>query len=565
FAIKTQASEPYDYSVSIDCVPEALPPQYNGGIIENPSFDFGLKNWKEFGNAKVEPKKSKAGNPFLVAFDRKNPTDSVYHWVNLKNDTIYAFSGSELVSAYYTGLDNRSTIIGSTIAKSGCWSQLKGGFTPNEDVQAALHFSTNNTDAELWVDSVSLKPFTNLEWQAHQNKTIDQSSNSGLEGTIDYSFLFQFRKRTIRIHVSTREGKKLGGGKVSIRQTRPKFVIGSGTPESILTHKEYQDYFIRRFTAATFHNEMKWYFTETYPDVENYTVPDAMTSFFRAHRIPIRGHTILWASTNLTQYWVKRLSPPDILKAAVRRVGSVVSRYSPDVIGWDVMNENLHNSFYEENLGPNASAMFYQIVHALDLGKPLFLNEYVDKIRETKAFPGNEQMKVYVGLQGHFFRRPMVSYIRAVLDTLGATGNPIWITELDTRRGPTQAPQLEEVMREAYSHPAVEGIIVWGGWKPTGCNQTCLEDTNYYTLPTGCSVMCLVDNNFRNLPPGDVVDKLIDEWKSNVDGVTDGNGVFQQRVFLGSYKLKFEHPEVKGTVKRRFNVTVGERDLEFKL
>ncbi|GFP86777.1 endo-1 4-beta-xylanase 2 [Phtheirospermum japonicum] len=425
---------------------------------------------------------------------------------------------------------------------------LKGGFTANRDIKANFHFSSNNTDAELWVDSVSLMPFTKLEWQAHQNKMIEQ-----------------VRKRKVKIHVETRDGHKLPGAKINIDQTRPKFLIGSGSAETILTNKAYQDYFTARFTAVTPHNELKWYFTENFPDHENYTVPDAMVAFFKKHKIAIRGHTVLWADTNRTQWWVKQMQPRDILKAAIRRVGSVVSRYSGDIIGWDVMNENLHNSFYEEKLGPNASAMIYQIVHAMDPNTPLFLNEYntmelptdpavipskyVAKYREMRAFPGNENLPVYFGLQGHFYRRPMVSHIRAVFDILGATGMKIWITELDTLRGPLQAVQLEEVMREAYSHPAVEGIIVWGGWKPKGCAE-----------------MCLVDNNFKNLPPGDVVDKLIKEWKTtDVKGVTDENGVFEHDVFLGEYTLTFTHPSIARFGTKTFNVPSGEGPLELRV
>ncbi|KAK6136479.1 hypothetical protein DH2020_029775 [Rehmannia glutinosa] len=523
----------YTTTIQFQCLPEPLPPQYNGGLVRNPNFDMGLDHWNEFGDAKMMPRKSK--------------TDK----------------GSETVSAFYTSTNYHTVLIGSVVAKSGCWSMLKGGFTAYENMKAELHFSTNNTDVELWIDSVSLKPFTKLEWQDHQNESINR-----------------VRKRNIRIHVTNRQGQKLQGAKIAIDQTRPHFLLGCSTTETILNHKAYQDWFTPRFTATTFNNEMKWYYTEVLQDQENYTVPDAMVSFFKKHKISIRGHTILWASTNVTQYWVRLLQPKDILKAAVRRVGSVVSRYSGDVIGWDVMNENLHNSFYEEKLGPNASAMFYQIVRALDPNTPLFLNEYntlefptdmnvipsryVEKIRETRSFPGNERMDVRIGLQGHFLRTPKLSHMRATLDVLGATNMPIWLTELDTKRGPAQAVELEEIMREAFAHPAIEGIIVWGGWKPTGCNQTCLTNKNYDVLPKGCAEMCLTDNNFKNLPPGDVVDKLIKEWKTtNVTGVTNIDGVFEQNVFLGEYSVTVSHPMFpRRPVKKKFNVTNGKGPLE---
>ncbi|KAK4401856.1 2-carboxy-1,4-naphthoquinone phytyltransferase, chloroplastic [Sesamum angolense] len=454
----------YDYSASIQCLAEPLDPQYGGGLVGNPNFDSGLDEWSVFGGGKVAVRKSKKA------------------WLQLDK-------GKDIVSAFL---------------------EIPNG-------------QSKNTQVELWIDNVSLKPFTRIEWQQQQNKSIDR-----------------IRKRKIR-----------------------EFI----TAGTIINHKAYQDWFTSRFTATTFNNEMKWYYTELYPGKENYTVTDAMVSFFKKNRIAIRGHAILWAAGNVTQPWVKILPPKEILKAAVRRMGSVVSRYLGDVIAWDVMNENLHYSFYEEKIRPNATSMFYQIARALDPQTPLFLNEYntlefpldmavipskyVEKIREIRSFPGNERLKMQIGLQGHFWRKPNVSHMRATLDVLGAINTPIWLTELDTKRGPNQAAELEEVMREAFSHPAVEGIIVWGGWKPTGCNQTCLTDKNYEVLPKGCAEMCLIDNNFKNLPAGDVVDKLINEWKTtNVTGVTDGDGVFEHKVFLGDYSVTYSHPLIPRPVKK---------------
>jgi GH35 family endo-1,4-beta-xylanase len=50
------------------------------------------------------------------------------------------------------------------------------------------------------------------------------------------------------------------------------------------------------------------------------------------------------------------------------------------------------------------------------------------------------------------------------LDKLAATELPIWITELDVSVADEalRADDLETVMREAFAHPAVEGIMLWG-------------------------------------------------------------------------------------------------------
>lgn len=91
-----------------------------------------------------------------------------------------------------------------------------------------------------------------------------------------------------------------------------------------------------------------------------------------------------------------------------------------------------------------------------------------------------------------------------------------------------------------------------------------MNDTNSEVWPAGCSMMCLVDGNFKNLPPGDVVDKLIGEWKTaNVSGVTDKNGIFEERVFLGEYSLTYSYPPlIPQPVTKMFNVTSRNAPLQ---
>ena len=67
---------------------------------------------------------------------------------------------------------------------------------------------------------------------------------------------------------------------------------------------------------------------------------------------------------------------------------------------------------------------------------------------------------------------------------------------------------LEELLREGFSHPSVNGIMLWTALHPNGCYQ-----------------MCLTDNNFQNLPAEEMVDKLLKEWKTGpVQGQTDEHG-----------------------------------------
>lgn len=95
--------------------------------------------------------------------------------------------------------------------------------------------------------------------------------------------------------------------------------------------------------------------------------------------------------------------------------------------------------------------------------------------------------------------------------------------------GSKQEYNLEQVLREGFSHPKVNGIVIWSAWSPGGCYR-----------------MCLTDNNFNNLPTGNVVDKLLKEWgiKGSITATTDANGFFEASLFNGEYEMQISHPSV---------------------
>lgn len=257
--------------------------------------------------------------------------------------------------------------------------------------------------------------------------------------------------------MSDKDGNNLQGINITINQTRPQFPIGCAITNHILSMKPYQEWFTPRFTATSLENEMKWYYTERVQGQENYTVADAMVAFAKQRRVSVRGHNILWDNPLNNLKWARALSPPDLLNAALKRTHSVISKYKDQVIGWDVVNENMHFSFFEDQTGPNASAMFYNVAHALDPNNTMFLNEYntleepsdrkvtpskyLQKIEEIRSYPGNEDMVVGIGLQAHF-HKPDIPYMRACLDILGASKMPVWITELDVKKGPNQVSYI---------------------------------------------------------------------------------------------------------------------------
>ncbi|CAL9146738.1 unnamed protein product [Musa hybrid cultivar] len=531
-------STSYDYSASIEarCLAEPPRPQYGGGIVRNPEFNDGLKGWSVFGYGKLAERTSDTGNRFLATDGRSLSHQSMSQKVYLQRGMLYTFSawlqvdqGNTTVTAIFKTAKDGFVHVGAVEARSGCWSMLKGGLTAKSSGPAEFYFECENTSVEIWVDSVSLQPFTEDKWRAHQAESISK-----------------VRKKTVAIQAVDANGRALPGASVSVQQKRPGFPFGCAIANTILENSAYQSWFTSRFTVTTFENEMKWYANEREQGKETYTDADAMVAFAKQHGIAVRGHNVVWNDPQDVQNWVKSLPTQQIGEAVNRRFNSVMPRYRGKVIAWDVVNENVHFSYFESQLGQNASSVFYQQAHQLDPNALMFLNDYntleapvdgnvtpdkfLQKLWQIQSFGNLSRMAI--GLEGHF-GTPDISYMRSALDKLAGANVPIWLTEVDVGHA-NQSKDLEDILREAYSHPAVQGIVMWGAWHPQGCWR-----------------MCLTDNNFKNLPTGDVVDKLIFEWKSdNLAATTDAEGLHRAELFHGEYKITINHPSSNSSSMR---------------
>lgn len=424
---------------------------------------------------------------------------------------------ADVVAIFKTG--GKFIHAGAIEAKAGCWSMLKGGLTVDDTGSAELYFESNSTATEIWVDNVSLQPFTAEEWRSHQTQAIKQA-----------------RMKLVRLKAVDANGTILPNTTISIKLRRPRFPFGCAIAQSILTNTAYQNWFTSRFTVTTFENEMKWYSTEKLQGREDYYTADAMVNFAKQHRIAVRGHNIFWDDPRYQMGWVTSLSYYQLKYATAKRLNSIVFRYRGQLIAWDVVNENLHFSFFEQRLGQGFSGDAIMQAGHIDPGTFMFLNDYntLEQPGDTASTPDKylqkfweiqtytrSRVKMAIGLEAHF-SQPNIPFMRAALDKLARANAPIWLTEVDVFQNPYQAQNLEAILREAFSYPAVQGVVMWAGWHPEGCNR-----------------MCLTDNNFRNLPTGDVVDKLLREWRFNeVVGTTDKNGVFEAQLFHGEHEIK---------------------------
>ncbi|KAL7082582.1 hypothetical protein ACP275_14G108500 [Erythranthe tilingii] len=524
---------PYDYSYTKECLAKPLKPQYEGGVIVNPELNEGLKGWTRFEDSTVEHRESDDGNKYIVASARKQPFHSFSQKFNLEKEKLYTFSAwlqvshekADIAAIFKTNTSN--VYAGWVTAQNGCWSMVKGGLVVNVSGPAELYFESNNTNVDIWADSISLQPFTQQEWKSHQDQSIEK-----------------FRKSKVKFQAVDQHGQPVPNATVSIKQNNANFPFGCAMNQNIVQNGAYQNYFFSRFKYTVFQNELKWASTEYNRGSVDYSVPDAMIALAKSHGVTIRGHNVLWDDPKYQPYWVPGLSANDLGAAAQKRLISVMTKYKGRFIHWDVVNENLHWNFFESRLGPNISTVYYKYANKIDGSRTIpFLNEYntIEESRDGVASPSRYLQKIDemrrgryggplgIGAQGHFTSANL-PYTRSAIDMLASAKLPLWVTELDVTRGPNQANILNQVLREIHSHSAVQGIMLWTPWDPQGCDDRC----------TNCYATCLTDNNFRNTDNGNVVDSFRNELThaDGLRGTTDSNGFFEASLFHGEYEAK---------------------------
>ncbi|GAY45967.1 hypothetical protein CUMW_093400 [Citrus unshiu] len=501
----------YDFTAYTECKELPEQPLYNGGLLKN-QLPENFSSIAHFSTGFYTP-----------AF--------ILH--NLTPGTIYCFSiwlkiegaNSAHVRASLKTENSVYNCVGSAAAKQGCWSFLKGGFVLDSPSNLSILFFQNSDDRDIniAVASASLQPFTDEQWRFNHQYIINTE-----------------RKRAVTIHAADGSGDTLQGAEITIEQVSKDFPFGSAIASTILGNLPYQKWFVERFNAAVFENELKWYATEPEQGKINYTIADQMMEFVRANQLIARGHNIFWEDPRYTPAWVRSLTGPALQSAVNSRIQSLMNKYKEEFIHWDVSNEMLHFDFYEQRLGHDATLHFYETAHQSDPLATLFMNEfnvvetcsdenstvdrYISRLRELKR--GGVLMDG-IGLESHF-TVPNLPLMRAILDKLATLNLPIWLTEVDISGKldkETQAVYLEQVLREGFSHPSVNGIMLWTALHPNGCYQ-----------------MCLTDNNLQNLPAGNIVDKLLKEWQTGeVTGHTDGHGSFSFYGFLGEYTVSVKY------------------------
>jgi GH35 family endo-1,4-beta-xylanase len=352
----------------------------------------------------------------------------------------------------------------------------------------------------------------------------------------------QIRKGDFKILVTDSSGKAIPDASVRATLVRHDFGFGSCVTAELLTAQtpdaqRYRELVEKYFNLAVFENDMKW------PAVYDGIPPqvDQALDWLRQRKINVRGHNLVWPSWQWLPQQLKdyQTNPAELRQITAKHITDVVSHFRGKLFEWDVVNEPFSNHDLTDALGGRAILIdWFKLAHEAEPDCKLFLNDFgiveggrtnahrenffetIKYLKESRAPIGG------IGVQSHFASDlPAPTQIISVLDRFSELGLPIESTELSLN---IDDPQLQsEYMRDymiaVFSHPKVEGIMLWGFWEKRHWRpKAALFAADWSIRPVGQAWVDLVQK----------------QWKTQADVRTDARGSAQFRGFFGDYEVQ---------------------------
>jgi endo-1,4-beta-xylanase len=345
------------------------------------------------------------------------------------------------------------------------------------------------------------------------------------------------------------------GAQVHVEQLRHEFWFGAALSSGAFSgrmnaedQRRYEETFLSNFNAAVTENALKWHDMERRGGKVNYDVVDAILAWTDKHDIPLRGHCVFWGIPGRVQNWLKQLDDDDLRGALKTRATTIARRYRGRFAEFDLNNEMMHANYYADRLGPGITKQMANWFKEADPDARLFVNDYdvltgkrlEDYIRHIRGLLEQGVPLAGIGVQGHLHGEtfdPMA--LHHALDELARIGLPIRVTEfnmpgqrsaflrrrdlkLTAEQEQAKAKALTDYYRICFSHPAVEGILMWGFWE--GANwirQSSLYRRDWTPTPAAQA--------YRDL--------VFKQWWTRWEGKADANGQCRVRAFYGKYAV----------------------------
>jgi endo-1,4-beta-xylanase len=373
---------------------------------------------------------------------------------------------------------------------------------------------------------------------------------------------------------------------------KPKFVgniVSNYVPASFDTY----------WNQLTPENSGKWGTVEATRNVMNWADLDKAYNHAMQKGIPFKQHAFVWFSQQPS--WLAGLSQAEQAAEVEEWIRLYAQRY-PNTQLVDVVNEPLHGvPVYANAIGGSGSTGWDWIVWSFQKARQylpnakLLLNDY-NVISSSKAT--SDYINIInilktrglidgIGEQGHGLEYAQSSTLERNLNSLQATGVPIYISELDLESADdaTQLSMYKRVFPLLYEHPGVTAVTLWGylageHWKPNAYLLGKIATLGTYTVGTvfrdysvsgsGKVRVYLTNDNSNNLHDLEVDYAIIDGVTYQAEDMPVNTGVwtgtcggsFSQLLNCDGY---IEFPKANSSIVVRAKGTLGSETMEIRI
>lgn len=362
----------------------------------------------------------------------------------------------------------------------------------------------------------------------------------------------QLRKGDIQIEVKDARGEAVEGASVGIEMTRHAFRFGTAINGRYLAstaaepdRERYLALVPQLFNTVVLENELKWQpLAGDWGPGYTMDVARSAVRWARGQGLDVRGHVLVWPGWKNLPARLRSLErEPARLAQEVRdHVREMTTAMRGELIHWDVVNEPWDNHDLIDLLGREAMVDWFRDAHAVDPDAQLFINDYGilsggggstghrDTYEQHIRFLLEQGAPVGgIGMQGHFGAAlTPPGELLAILDRFGALGPPITITEYDivSDDEALAGDYTRDVLTLLYSHPKVEGFILWGFWDGRHWkNNAAMFRRDWSLKPAGQAYQDLV----------------LRDWWTRAEGRSGAGGVYRVRGHLGRYRVTVQH------------------------
>jgi GH35 family endo-1,4-beta-xylanase len=352
------------------------------------------------------------------------------------------------------------------------------------------------------------------------------------------------RMADLEIRVLDAQGKPLLGQTVQVRMQRHAFDFGSAVVAKRLCgsdgdSRRYQEFVERNLNKVTFEYDLKpgnW--QENTP--QRYMQSDLACAFdwLKKRNIKVRGHYAVQAALYDQEKSVYRSNPAGFVAGIRAHIDEKLPLIGNRVSEWDAINHLVGwGSTIADAQGTGVYAdLMRQIRSAAPLGLSLWVNEAQilagGNLRDAyeQAIHGLQQNGATpdgIGFMGHFGEMSLTgpAELYETMNRFAKLVPKLQITELDidTADDALQADYLRDVMTVAFSHPAMQGIVLWGFWERQHWKPRAAPIRSNWNERQAMAV-------WRDL--------VFKQWWTDEKGISSSDGSYRVRGYLGEYEIQ---------------------------